>query len=68
MMGSMGTLLVYKRGEPRVCAMVKAPTTEEEDRRRILPAHLKAQISRELERLELVPLHGDYDFLSEGLG
>ena len=99
------TLLAYKRGEPRVCAMVKAPTPEEEDRRRIcrerktlvgervehvnrvkgllfaqgvsdyeplkrnrrarleelktgdgrpLPAHLKAQISRELERLELV--------------
>ena len=108
--GSMGetlvrTLLAYKRGEPRVCAMVKAPTPEEEDRRRIcrerktlvgervehvnrvkgllfaqgvsdyeplkrnrrarleelktgdgrpLPAHLKAQISRELDRLELV--------------
>ena len=99
------TLLAYKRGEPRVCAMVKAPTPEEEDRRRIcrerktlvgervehvnrikgllfaqgvsdyeplkrnrrarleelktgdgrpLPAHLKAQISRELDRLELV--------------
>ena len=96
------TLLAYKRGEPRVCAMVKAPTPEEEDRRRIcrerktlvgervehvnrikgllfaqgvsdyeplkrnrrarleelktgdgrpLPAHLKAQISRELDRL-----------------
>ena len=29
------TLLAYKRGEPRVCAMVKAPTSEEEDRRRI---------------------------------
>ena len=27
-------LLAYKRGEPRVCAMVKAPTPEE-DRRRI---------------------------------
>ena len=27
------TLLAYKRGEPRVCAMVKAPTPEEEDRR-----------------------------------
>ena len=27
-------LLAYKRGEPRVCAMVKAPTPEEEDRRR----------------------------------
>jgi transposase len=101
-------LLAYKRGEPRVCAMVKAPTPEEEDRRRItrerktltaeriqhvnrikgllfaqgitdyepghrdrrtrldelttgdgrpLPTHLKAQISRELDRLELVLEH-----------
>ncbi|HEX4651970.1 MAG TPA: IS110 family transposase [Granulicella sp.] len=29
------SLLAYKRGEPRVCAMVKAPTAEEEDRRRV---------------------------------
>ena len=29
------TLLAYKRGEPRVCSMVRAPTPEEEDRRRI---------------------------------
>ncbi|MGZ9020601.1 MAG: IS110 family RNA-guided transposase [Rhodoplanes sp.] len=28
-------LLAYKRGEPRVCAMVKAPTPEEEDHRRL---------------------------------
>src|SRR5215203_3483779 len=28
-------LLAYKRGEPRVCAMVRAPTPEAEDRRRI---------------------------------
>src|SRR6059058_3774405 len=28
-------LLAYKRGEPRVCAMVKAPTPHEEDRRRV---------------------------------
>ncbi|MEQ1754294.1 MAG: IS110 family transposase [Micropepsaceae bacterium] len=27
-------LLAYKRGEPRVCAMVRAPNPEEEDRRR----------------------------------
>ena len=27
-------LLAYKRGEPRVCAMVRAPTPQEEDRRR----------------------------------
>ena len=98
-------LLAYKRGEPRVCAMVKAPAPEEEDRRRLcrerkvliaerishvnrikgllfcqgvsgyqplrrdrrrqldelktgdgrpLPNHLKVQISRELDRLELL--------------
>ena len=99
------TVLAYKRGEPRVCAMVRAPTPDAEDRRRIsrerktltaeriqhvnrikgllfaqgigdyeplhrdrrsrldalatgdgrpLPVHLKAQISRELDRLELL--------------
>lgn len=98
-------LLAYKRGEPRVCAMVKAPTLEEEDSRRLirerkvltnervrhvnrikgllfsqgasgyeplrcdrrrrldelrtgdgrpLPPYLKAQITRELDRLELL--------------
>src|SRR5262250_1205732 len=29
------TLLAYKRGEPRVCAMVKVPTPDEEDRRHL---------------------------------
>jgi transposase len=99
------TLLAHKRGEPRVCTMVRPPTPQEEDRRRIcrerrtvlaeriqhvnrikgllfaqgvfdyeplhrsrrarldalktgdgcvLPDHLKAQIGRELDRLELV--------------
>ena len=98
-------LLAYKRGEPRVCAMVVAPSPEAEDRRRlcrerrtliaeriehvnrikgllfaqgisgyvplrrdrrarlaalrtgdgrVLLAHLKAQIGRELDRLELL--------------
>jgi transposase len=98
-------LLAYKRGEPRVCAMVVAPSPEEEDRRRLcrerrtlieerithvnrikgllfaqgiwdyaplrrdrrarlealrtgdgreLPSHLKAQIGRELDRMELL--------------
>ena len=28
-------LLAYKRGEPRVCAMVRVPTAAEEDRRRL---------------------------------
>jgi hypothetical protein len=27
------TQLAYKRGEPRVCTMVRAPTPEDEDRR-----------------------------------
>jgi transposase len=98
-------LLAYKRGEPRVCSMARAPTPEDEDNRRLcrerktligervqhvnrikgllfsqgvsgyeplrgdrrqrldalktgdgraLPPHLKAQISRELDRLELL--------------
>lgn len=98
-------LLAYKRGEPRVCAMVVAPSAEEEDRRRLcrerrtliaervthvnrikgllfaqgifdyaplrrdrrtrlealrtgdgreLPSHLKAQIGREFDRIELL--------------
>jgi transposase len=98
-------LLAYKRGEPRVCAMLQVPTPAEEDRRRIsrerkaltnervrhanrikgllfsqgvsgyeplrrdrrkrlqalktgdgrpLPAYLKMQIGRELDRLELL--------------
>src|SRR3954447_5920913 len=29
------TLMAYKRGEPRVCSMVRVPTPEEEDRRRL---------------------------------
>ncbi len=98
-------LLAHKRGEPRVCSMVRAPTPEDEDRRRVcrerkvlimervqhvnrikgllfsqgasgyeplrrdrrarldalqtgdgrrLPQHLKAQVCRELDRLELL--------------
>jgi transposase len=100
--------LAYKRGEPRVCAMVVAPSPEEEDRRRLcrerrtlieerithvnrikgllfaqgisdyaplrrdrrtrlaalrtgdgreLPSHLRAQIDRELDRIELLLEH-----------
>jgi transposase len=30
------TLLAYKRGEPRVCSMARAPSPQEEDRRRLL--------------------------------
>ena len=98
-------LLAHQRGEPRVCAMVRVPTPEEEDRRRVsrelkawttervrhvnrvkgllfaqgvsgyeplrrdrharleqlhtgdgrpLPDHMKQQISRELDRLDLL--------------
>ena len=98
-------LLAHQRGEPRVCAMVRVPTPEEEDRRRVsrelkaltaervrhvnrvkgllfsqgisgyeplrrdrrarleqhrtgdgrpLPDHLRRQINRELDRLELL--------------
>lgn len=98
-------LLAFKRGEPRVCAMVKAPSPDEEDRRRVCrerkvliaervkhvnrikgllfsqgisgyeplrknrrtrlnelqtgdgrppPTHIKSQIGRELDRLELL--------------
>src|SRR4051794_29754688 len=31
------TLLAWRRGEPRVCAMVVPPTPGEEDRRRLIP-------------------------------
>ncbi len=99
------TLMAFKRGEPRVCSMARAPTPQEEDHRRVcrerrtlvgervrhvnrikgllfaqevfsyeplrkgrrerleelrtgdgrpLPVHLKAQIIRELDRLEVV--------------
>src|SRR6267142_2498830 len=40
-------LLAYKRGEPRVCAMVKAPTPGEEDRR-----HLRRDRRQRLEELQ----------------
>jgi transposase len=33
--GLLRALLAFKRGEPRVCSMVRVPTPEEEDRRRI---------------------------------
>jgi transposase len=102
------TLMAFKRGEPRVCAMITTPTPDQEDRRRVsreratlikeriehvnrikgllfaqgvfdyepmhrdrrqrleavqtgdgrpLPDHLKRQITRELDRLELLLSH-----------
>ena len=29
------TLMAFERGEPRVCSMARAPTPQEEDRRRV---------------------------------
>src|SRR6202030_4632627 len=33
--GLLRALLAFKRGEPRVCSMVRVPTPQDEDRRRI---------------------------------
>jgi transposase len=56
-------LLAYKRGEPRVCAMVRVPTPEEEDRRRLC-RELKTLISeriRHVNRLKGL-------FFAQGIG
>ena len=52
-------LLAYKRGEPRVCAMAKAPTPEEEDRRQISrePSRRRSR-SLTAERVEHQPHQG----------
>jgi len=68
--------MAFKRGEPRVCAMVVVPTPEEEDRLRAkarerldelrtgdgrpIPGRMKAEIRRELERLNLLRTDGGY--------
>jgi len=51
------TLMAFKRGEPRVCSMVRAPTPEEEDRRRV------SRERRTLvgERVRHAMLRGDQD-------
>jgi transposase len=48
------TLAAFKRGEPRVCAMVKPPTPEEEDRRRISRERkvLKAEATEHCNRIK----------------
>ena len=62
----MRTLLAYKRGDPRACSMVKAPTPEEEDRRRIcrerktLIAERVEHINR-IKRLLFVQGGSDYE-------
>src|SRR5215210_2708277 len=59
-------LLAYKRGEPRVCAMVKAPSPQEEDRRRIsreretLTAERVRHVNR-IKRLLFAQGIGDYE-------
>ncbi|MBW6495152.1 MAG: ISAs1 family transposase [Burkholderiaceae bacterium] len=47
------TLLAFKRGEPRVCAMVRAPGPEDEDRRRITRER-KVLISERVEHVNRI--------------
>ena len=51
-------LLAYKRGEPRVCAMVKAPTPEEEDSRRLCRERkvLTAERVLHVNRIDVTPV------------
>lgn len=46
-------LLAHKRGEPRVCAMVRPPTPEEEDRRRLCRER-KTLISERVEHVNRI--------------
>ena len=48
----MRALLASKRGEPRVCAMVKAPSPQEEDRRRISRETLTAERVQHVNRIK----------------
>src|SRR3954468_12919425 len=59
------TLLAWRRGEPRVCAMGAAPTPEQEDRRRISRerATLLRERVRHINRIKgLLATQGVYDF------
>jgi transposase len=47
------TLMAYKRGEPRVCAMVAVPTPEEEDQRR-LSRERKTMIKERIEHINRI--------------
>lgn len=47
------TLMAWKRGEPRVCAMVHVPTPEEEDRRRVC-RELKSLIGERIRHVNRV--------------
>ena len=42
-------LLAYKRGEPRVCSIVRLPTPEDEDRRRLCRERKVLTMERERE-------------------
>src|SRR5467141_2395001 len=58
-------LLAYKRGEPRVCAMVKAPTPGEEDRRHLCRERkaLTAERVRHTNRIKgLLFAQGAFDY------
>jgi transposase len=48
------TLLAWRRGEPRVCSMVRPPSPEQEDRRRLIRerAALIAERDRETNRID----------------
>ena len=47
------TLMAFKRGEPRVCAMVVVPTPEEEDRRR-LSRERKTMVKERIEHINRI--------------
>src|SRR6266851_4748914 len=48
------TLLAYKRGEPRVCSMVKAPTPEEEEDRRRVCRERKTLVAERVEHVNRI--------------
>jgi len=52
------TLMAFKRGEPRVCAMAKAPSAEEEDRRR-LGRERKTLIAERVEHVNRIKGQGN---------
>src|SRR3954447_7454402 len=61
----LGTRLAWRRGEPRVCAMVAAPTPEQEDRRRLTRerATLLRERVRHTNRIKgLLATQGGYGF------
>ena len=48
------TILAYKRGEPRVCSMVRPPTPDEEDRRRVCRER-KTLLAERIEHTNPIP-------------